>query len=198
MRRRTLLWMALGALVRAQGAGEEDLAQGRLLIASRALRDPNFAETVVLLLEMNGQGTVGLVINRRTKAPLSKVLPLPGDSKIGSDPVYSGGPVETSSALALLRSAAPVEGARHIIDDVYAVASRPLLDKTLAQGRDAGHFRVYLGYGGWAPGQLEAEVELGAWRILSAKSALVFDADPDALWDRLNRLSHTEIALLRR
>ncbi len=197
MRRRTLLWMVLGGLVRAQESGEQSLGQGRLLVASRALRDPNFAETVVLLIEMNGQGTVGLVINRRTKATLEKVLALPAGSKIGSDPVYSGGPVESSTALALMRSATEVEGARHVSDDIYVVATKPLLDKALAKNRDAEHFRVYLGYGGWAPGQLEAEVELGAWRILTAKSGLVFDDDPDSLWERLHRLSHTQIAMAR-
>lgn len=197
MRRRTLLFMALGGLARAQESGEQSLGQGRLLVASRELRDPNFAETVVLLIEMNGQGTVGLVINRRTKATLEKVLTLPAGSKIGSDPVYSGGPVESSAALALMRSATAVEGARHVSGDMYVVATKPLLDKALAESRDAGHFRVYLGYGGWAPGQLEAEVELGAWRILTAKSGLVFDEDPDSLWDRLHRLSHTQIAMAR-
>ncbi len=197
MRRRTLLWMALGGLVRAQESGEQGLGQGKLLVASRELRDPNFAETVVLLIEMNGQGTVGLVINRRTKATLEKVLTLPAGSKIGSDPVYSGGPVQSSAALALMRSATAVDGARHVSEDIYVVATKPLLDKALAESRDPGHFRVYLGYGGWAPGQLEAEVELGAWRILTARSGLVFDDDPDSLWDRLHRLSHTEIAMAR-
>ncbi len=194
MGRWVVLGFALGAALWAQDSGRQELANGKLLVAARALRDPNFAETVVLLVDVNDRGTIGLVLNRRTKAPLSKVFPLPEDSKIGADPVYSGGPVEPAGALALLASDKPSEGARRIFDGVYLASSRPLLDKALAEGRDANRFRVYLGYGGWAPGQLEAEVELGAWRVLAAKTGLVFDAEPDSLWDRLNRLAKTEIA----
>src|SRR5437764_5063498 len=90
-------------LVQAQGARAEDLMAGKLLVAQRKLRDPNFAETVVLLVHYDEDGAMGLVINRRTKFPLSRLFPEITGKPL-TDPVYAGGPVERTSGMALLKS----------------------------------------------------------------------------------------------
>ena len=87
----------------AQSTRGRDLAAGKFLVASRNLRDPNFAETVVLLVEYQEDGVVGLSINRRTRTPISRVLSVE-EAKRRPDPVYIGGPVEGKVVMALARS----------------------------------------------------------------------------------------------
>jgi putative transcriptional regulator len=93
-----------------QSQNPEDLSAGKLLVASRALADPNFAETVVLLVRCDAEGVVGLILNRRTNIPLSRVLEQFESAKDRSDPAYLGGPVETPAVFALLRSTAKLDG----------------------------------------------------------------------------------------
>ncbi|MBV9763136.1 MAG: YqgE/AlgH family protein [Acidobacteriaceae bacterium] len=178
---------------RAPTVDEPQLNTGSLLVASEKLRDPSFAESVVLILEHDTDvGTLGLIINRRTEVPLARIFP---DLKGGStDPVYAGGPVSITAVQALLRLPGEMDGARHVGDDVYATGSKELIEKAVREHTAPSKFRLYAGYAGWAPGQLEAEARLGAWSVLENRSRLVFDADPDSLWPRLTRESHMQIA----
>jgi putative transcriptional regulator len=187
------LWQAGGA---AQSVRTEDLAAGKLLVASRDLLDPNFVQTVVLLVRYSDDedSVVGLIINRRTQIPLSRVFPELKEAKGQSDPIYRGGPVERTAALALLRAPTKPEGAEHVFANVSMISSRPLLDKTIAARMDPSMFRVYLGYAGWTARQLQGEVELGAWHIFPGNAAAVFDTDPETLWSRLIRKTEERIA----
>jgi putative transcriptional regulator len=99
--------------------------------------------------------------------------------------------------LALLKSSTQPEDAKLVFGDVYLVASKALLQKTLAAKTDAAVFHVYVGYAGWGRGQLEHEVSLGAWHILPADSASVFHSDPDSVWPRLMRRTEVHIARSR-
>src|ERR1700677_3003594 len=100
----------------------DDLAVGRLLVASRDLGDPNFAKTVILLVHYDeDKGAVGLVLNKRTDVPISRVFHDLKEASGRSDPVYIGGPVELSSVLALLKSPAKPEGADKVFGDVYLI-----------------------------------------------------------------------------
>ena len=173
----------------------QELATGRFLVASRTLGDPNFAETVILLVHYSeDDGTVGLIVNRQTDIPLSRVFRDIRGAKDRKDPVYMGGPVEPGSVLALLKSASKPEEATRIFGDVYLISSRALLEKSLAGGAETNTFRVYLGYAGWGVGQLEHEMELGAWHVLPADASTVFDPDPDAVWTRMIRRTELRIA----
>jgi putative transcriptional regulator len=176
-------------------AQSDDLAVGKLLVASRDLGDPNFAKTVILLVHYNqDEGAVGLVLNKRTDVPISKVFhDLKGADGRG-DPVYIGGPVELNSVLALLKSASKPEGAERVFGNVYLISNKNLLTRTLASGAEAAVFHTYIGYAGWGAGQLEHEVELGAWHIMPADAGIVFPADPDSLWPRLILRTETQIA----
>jgi putative transcriptional regulator len=190
MKRLYLLSIAVAALcggsvMYAQSTREGDLGIGKLLVASRDLSDPAFAESVILVIHYDEGGTVGLMINRRTEVPIARAL---RDLKVGgdrSDPVYHGGPVEGTNVLALLRSRLQPDDAAPVFGDVYLVSTKSLLEKTLAKGVGPGEFRVYLGYCGWSHGQLENEVRQGAWQIFNRNSDLVFDSDAKSLWHRL-------------
>ena len=182
-------------LVQRAHARTEDIASGKFLVADKDLPDPNFAETVVLLVQYNDQGAMGLMINRRSKVPLSRLFPAAKDGKNGSDPIYAGGPVETAAGFGVLRSRTKPEEAQSVFGDVYLISTKVALEKTVAAGKESSVFRLYLGYCGWGAGQLEHEVELGAWHILPASSALVFDADPDSVWSRLIQKTELRIAL---
>jgi putative transcriptional regulator len=116
-----LLATAVPALLTAQTTRTGVLGPGKLLVASRDLRDPNFAETVVLLVHYDDDGVIGLVLNRRTKIPISRALEEVKGAKDRSDPIFLGGPVGRSGILALLRSRGKVEGAEHVFGDVYLV-----------------------------------------------------------------------------
>lgn len=172
-----------------------DLAVGKLLVASRDLGDPNFAKTVILLVRYDGdKGAVGLAINKRTDIPLSRAFQDLKEAKGRTDPIYIGGPVELSSVMALLKTSSKPEGASRVFGDVYLISDKDLLTQTLASNPEANVFHTYVGYSGWGPGQLEHEVELGAWHILPADAAMVFHADPDSVWERLIKQTELQIA----
>jgi putative transcriptional regulator len=189
---RFLCIAAVAALVApAQSVRPEDLGGGKLLVASKDLKDPNFAKTVVLLVRYDEEGVVGLVINHRSTVPLSSLFE---DLKDQTDPVYVGGPVETKSVLALLRSRVKPADAERVLADVSLIASEDLLQKTLSSGGEPENVRVYLGYAGWTVRQLENEVDQGAWFIFPGAAGLVFDSNPDSLWSRLIRRTEERIA----
>ena len=173
-----------------------DLAVGKLLVASRDLGDPNFAKSVILLVRYDqDKGAVGLTINKRTDIPISRAFHDLKEAQGRSDPIYIGGPVELDTVMALLKTSSKPEGASRVFGDVYLISDKDLLTRTLASNPEAAVFHTYVGYSGWGPGQLEHEVELGAWHILPGDAATVFHADPDALWQKL--IGQTELQIAR-
>jgi putative AlgH/UPF0301 family transcriptional regulator len=180
--------------VPVQSKDAKHLGVGKLLVASRGLADPNFAKTVVLLVQSDDQGVVGLILNRRTGLALSRVLEgFPG-AKDRSDPAYLGGPVEVPAVTALLQSPTKVEGADHIFGGVYVISTKTLLEQTLAARPAPQVFHVYLGYAGWTNEQLRNEVELGAWFIFPADTDVVFNSDPGSLWPQMIRKTEQKLA----
>src|SRR5246500_1660423 len=179
--------------VPVQSKNAKDLGAGKLLVASRDLADPNFAKTVVLLIHYDAEGVVGLILNRRTDVPLSRVLEGLKAAKDRSDPVYLGGPVETRAVFALLQSPAKLEGAEHIFGGVYLISTKTLFGQTISARPDPSVFHVYLGYAGWNNDQLRKEVELGAWFIFQADAPTVLNSDPDSLWRQM--IQKTELKL---
>jgi putative AlgH/UPF0301 family transcriptional regulator len=172
----------------------KDLGVGKLLVASRSLGDPDFARTVILLVRYDEKGALGLILNRRTDVPLSRVLDLEA-AKNRSDPVYLGGPVGPSAVFALLKSSAKMEKAENIFGGVYLISDKALFEQTISTRPDPGVFHVYLGYAGWTQDQLRTEAQLGAWFVLPADAATVFNSDPDSLW--LQMIQKTELQLAK-
>jgi len=176
-----------------QSKNAKDLGAGKLLVASRGLADPHFAQTVVLLVRDDANGVVGLILNRRTDLPISRVLDGIKAAKGRSDPVYSGGPVEPS-VFALLQSPAQVEAAEHIFGTVYMISTKLLFEQTISARPDPSSFHVYLGAAGWTNDQLRRELELGAWFIFQADAGTVFNADPDSLWPQMIQKTELKFA----
>lgn len=172
----------------------KSLGVGKVLVSSRGLGDPHFTQTVIVLIHFDEQGVVGLVLNRRTDVPISRVLDLKA-AKDRSDPVYLGGPVDPSAVFGLFQSTAKLEKAENIFAGVYLISDKDLFEQTLGAQRDSSVFRVYLGYAGWTPDQLRAEVKLGAWFVFPADAATVFTADPGSLW--MQKIQDTELHLAK-
>ncbi|MGO4882174.1 MAG: YqgE/AlgH family protein [Bryobacteraceae bacterium] len=189
---------ACAQVASAQSTRPEDLAAGKLLVASPDLPDPNFAQTVVLLVEYDDDGVVGLILNRRSKVPISRVLEELAGAKNRADPVYAGGPVGRTDVMALVRGRRAPGGAKRVVGDVFLVSSKEDMEKTFAGATDADTVHVYLGYSGWTMAQLQHELDLGAWYIFAGNAKAVFEQDPDALWQRLIRETELRIAFNRR
>jgi putative transcriptional regulator len=155
--------------------------KGQLLVATPPLVDPNFDRTVVFMVEHNEQGAFGLVLNRPTDAQLAAVIPEWAPAANEPAVMFIGGPVQTDAIIALgLR-----RGQR---DDAEGWVS--VLDSlgTVDLGRDpdvvgpVDSLRVFAGYSGWGPGQLDAELAANAWIVIDADLADPFTAEPDQLW----------------
>jgi putative transcriptional regulator len=167
---------------------------GQLLVATPVLTDPNFARTVVQLVQhSDDDGALGVVLNQPSETPLADVLP--GWALLAPDPVvvFVGGPVQESAAICLGRLA---PGER---DESYVpVPGAPWLG-TLNLEADAAQpvqeVRVFAGYAGWSPGQLEAEVEEGAWWVLDALPSDCFTPEPHRLWATVLRRQGMPLAL---
>ena len=199
-RRLQPLWIAgtaaAGALMFSTQFGfAQDPGIGKLLVARRDAPDAVFGKTVILLVRYQRDGTLGLVINRPTDIPVSRALPGVKGAERRDEPAYGGGPVATGTALALLRAnVMPEEGVAHIHGKVYAIANRPFLEKMLESKAGPAELRVFMGYSGWARGQLESEIESGFWHVLPADADLAFDAEPKTLWTRLVARAEQRIA----
>ncbi|MGC2793500.1 MAG: YqgE/AlgH family protein, partial [Candidatus Sulfotelmatobacter sp.] len=138
-----------------QSENPELLGVGKILVASRGLGDPHFAQTVILLVQYDTDGVIGLILNRRTELPVSRVL---GDYKAAkdrSDTVYFGGPVDSQQIWALRKSLpAKLDGATQICHGVYQIATKAQLEQTLSDRVVPKAFHVYLGDAGWHVDQL--------------------------------------------
>jgi putative transcriptional regulator len=185
--------LLVGSKTNAQ-SGSERLSPGTLLIASDKLVDPNFSETVVFIIRRDADaGALGVVLNRPMDLTLAKAFP---SMHATADPVYDGGPVSPDAVQALLRTTTKTADAEHIAGDIYAVVHKALLEKSITARLPSEKFRVYLGYAGWGPGQLENEIQQGAWSTMHT-AKYVFDSDPASLWQRLKRDSESQIAQTR-
>ena len=159
-----------------------DLRAGHLLVATPMLLDPNFAETVVLLLDADENGALGVVLNRPSTVPVADVLETWADVVAEPEVLFQGGPVSTEGALAVgrLRSLddAPV-GFREVTDDLGVIDLDTPVE--LVDGSLDG-MRIYAGYAGWGAGQLESEIEEGSWYVVSGEAGDAFRGDTESLW----------------
>ena len=174
----------------AQGEfAPSSVKKGVLLVASPSLNDPNFRETVVLIVEHGSEGTLGLILNRSTKVLLSEALPDLTVLKGTSYRLFAGGPVQPTLLLLLFRLKDPPADARSVFDGVYVGGTPKVLEGIITRAKPTETFRVFAGFASWAPGQLGYEMLQGAWATLPPDSSDIFDKDPATLWqDCLSRL----------
>jgi putative transcriptional regulator len=161
-----------------------DSLKGQLLLASPALFDPNFRRAVVLVTEHTDEGAAGLVLNRPSVTAVADAVPdlLPLVSE--EERVYVGGPVQESAVLVLAEFDDPDEAAMLVVDDVGFVPGDGDFDLLAAATR---RVRVFAGYAGWGPGQLEAELEESSWIVGSSPAPELFVEPEDDLWGRVLR-----------
>lgn len=180
---RIITWLvAVSWLLPAAVDADPRLAQGKLLVATELVQGELFAKTVVLLLHYDETGAFGLVVNRPTDVKPGELLE--DDEAIAgySGTLFWGGPVHMDSLRALLLTNDPPAGAEKIIESVYLVSFEDALEQGPA---DPAELRLFIGYAGWAPGQLDYEMARGSWRVLPASGELVFAEMPEKLWKRL-------------
>lgn len=152
--------------------------RGRLLVATPALVDPNFGRTVVLLLEHSPDGAVGVVLNRPSDRTVAELLPAWAEAVAEPGLVMIGGPVERQALIGL---GCPSGLAGPVVDDCGPV---DLADPSLLGPE---RVRVFAGYAGWGSGQLEREVEQGAWFVVRAEGGDCWHPRPRELWREVLR-----------
>ena len=165
----------------------EELAKGKFLLASRQLKDPNFRETVVLLIEYGLDGAMGLVINRPSAVKLATVFPDIEELKQREDTIYVGGPVAVNQMMLLIRSSKMPEDATAVVPNVYISSSWKELERLIKKTTKDERFRLFAGYAGWAPSQLDFERTRGDWYVLEADAESIFSQNPSELWQELIR-----------
>ena len=181
MQLRALLIAAALAVAGAAIAQQEDPANGLFLVAKPGLIDPNFRETVVLVTQTEDYSTVGVIINRPTDLKL-ELEGLPATRY--KDALFAGGPVMREVIVALFRSdSTPEAPAFHVLKDLYLSMHPQNLQALLERG--GARYRLYAGFSGWAPRQLESEMMRDGWYILPADVETVFRKDMTGVWQEL-------------
>jgi putative transcriptional regulator len=185
------------------GMTEVSSLTGRLLVATPALADPNFDRAVVLLLDHDEEGTLGVVLNRPTPVGVGDVLE-PWATLAGAPPVvFQGGPVSLDSALAL--AVVPGEARSRDGEDGEPLGWRRvhgaigLVDLEAPPellAAELGSLRIFAGYAGWGPGQLEDELVEGAWYVVESEPGDVSAPDPEQLWRSVLRRQRSELAMV--
>jgi putative transcriptional regulator len=173
---------------------------GRLLVATPLLTEDTFRRTVVQLLQHDEDGALGVVVNRPSHTPLSEVLP--GWALLAPEPVsvFVGGPVQQSAAICLgrlsLHTPLPDEDEEPSYVPVPGAPWLGTIDLDLEAADPVEEVRVFAGYAGWSPGQLEAEVAEGAWWVVDALPGDCFSQDPAHLWRDVLRRQGMPLALV--
>jgi len=180
-----LIWLLAPACAQAQ---QHLPANGVLLVAKPSLTDRNFSQTVVLVTQTEDGGTVGVIINRPTTLKLSQFLSEELPTGNYREPVYFGGPVMLKALVSVFRSEAPPAApAFHVLKDVYLTMHPDNIERLL---KDAtARYRIYAGFSGWIPRQLESEMMRDGWYFLPADEATIFREKTDGLWEELVELA---------
>jgi putative transcriptional regulator len=155
--------------------------KGHLLLAGPGLVDPNFRRSVVLVGEHSEEGAMGVVLNRPSEASVTEAVPELGALVDGSSVVHVGGPVQPSAIVVLAEFADPERAASLVVGDVGFLPAEVDPDE-LGELRQT---RVFAGYAGWGPQQLDAELDEGSWIVEPAEPEDVFTASPEELWSEV-------------
>ncbi len=170
-----------------------DSLAGQLLISASGLWDPNFRRAVVLIGHHDDEGAVGVVLNRVTSVTVLEAVPALSDLVDVGDPLFLGGPVQPQAAVVIADFEVPERA------EILALGSIGFLPQEAAPEEIGGirRARVFAGYAGWGPGQLEAEMEQESWIVEPARPEDVFTGEPEHLWDAVLKRKGPEYDLLR-
>jgi putative transcriptional regulator len=193
---RTLLLLALVAA--APGAMSQQPAAGRLLVSNPALNDPDFSQTVLLILIHEDSGTAAIFLNRPTWVEPAEAFPEVEALGSYDGELYRGGPVAPAELLLLFEhEGAPPAGVLPILDGVYFSPNPDLLDEMDLDASDAPRARLFAGRAEWGPSQLAREIADGRWRVVDADADDLFAEDATGLWQRMPLAGDGVTAFLR-
>jgi putative transcriptional regulator len=170
-------------------------ARGQLLIAGPSLIDQNFWRTVVLMVEHNREGALGLVLNRPSETSIGDAVPQLDELLDSDDPLFVGGPVQPSAVIVLAEFEDASDAALIAFDDVGVLGTGASLEDPVSGVRRG---RAFVGHAGWGPGQLDGELERGDWILEPATVEDAFSADPEALWPEVLTRKGGSYALIAR
>jgi putative transcriptional regulator len=175
--------------------GHMDSLQGQLLVASPALADPNFARAVIAVANHDEDGALGIILNRPSDTEVVDAVPELEDVVDVDEVVFVGGPVQPAAIVVLAEFEDPAEAAFLVVGGIGLVSDRTGLDRlaTVTARR-----RIYAGYAGWGPGQLEGELEREDWIVEPALPEDVFSEEPIDLWGRVLDRKGGQFRLLAR
>jgi putative transcriptional regulator len=173
------------------GASSPSDLSGHFLISEINLTDPNFFRSVILMITHDTEGAFGLVVNRPSKFTLGELVEGVEDTPAAGIPVYVGGPVQ-QELLFVLHAEFPdfsdsEAGERPVDGVVFEPATRPLLTYLKEQWSELSEHerptvRLYAGYAGWGPGQVETELRAESWVVLKAAFGIIFHPNPEQGW----------------
>lgn len=173
-------------------AGMPATIRGHFLVAGPRLRDPNFFKSVVLVVEHNEEGAMGLVVNRPSAVTVVSALAGHFDLPCASGFVYQGGPVEQTALFILHNSQLLDPDETPIIPDLFIGSCADVFEQVVSQAvmDDSIHYRIFSGCSGWGGGQLEDELSRGDWLVVKAELDNVFSENPYEVWDHLVEKVH--------
>ena len=169
---------------------------GQLLVATEDMADPRFIETVIYIVRQNTEGTFGLVINRPLgNGPIDDLLKGFGAEAKQSKrevTVHYGGPVSTLQGFVLHSDDFMLDSSIKVKDGISMTSDIKMIE-AIASGKGPKQFLIMLGYAGWAPGQLEAEIKSNAWFVVAGEKSLIFDKDAEKKWQRASDRRQTPL-----
>jgi putative transcriptional regulator len=168
--------------------------RGQLLIAGPSLLDPNFWRTVVVVVEHNEDGALGLVLNRPSETTVGEAVPELEELVDREEPLFIGGPVQPSAVVVLAQFEDPTDAALMAFDDIGVLATASQSDPVAGVRRA----RAFVGHSGWGPGQLDDELSRGDWILEPARSADAFSGGPGELWSEVLTRKGGSYALVAR
>lgn len=176
-----------------------DSLRGQFLIAAKKLVDPNFYRSVVLIVEHNDEGAMGLVVNRPSSVSVANALAEHFDLSRTDDLVYIGGPVQPSALFVLHNRSELDPHEVAVVPGLYVGSSADVFESVVHSAVDEEsemQFRIFCGCAGWAPGQLEGEIDRGDWFHVPATAEMLFCEDPYDVWDALRCQVHRSPELM--
>jgi putative transcriptional regulator len=182
-----LVIAALAQMPHLVAAQQEKFLTGRLLVALPEMKDPRFSEAVIYIVRHDREGAFGLVINRvLTTAPIEEVLAGFGIDETGGKgeiAIHYGGPVSPRQGFVLHSDDIVRENSTRV-NDGMAITSDPTLIRDISLGKGPRQFLLIVGYAGWAPGQLEQELQNKAWFSIPADREIIFSKQTEKKWQR--------------
>ncbi|RMF13016.1 MAG: YqgE/AlgH family protein [Alphaproteobacteria bacterium] len=179
--------------------GPNPYLEGQLLLAMPAMGDPRFERAVVFVCSHSEEGAMGLIVNRPFQGLTFRELLEQLDIEVGEPvvdiPIQVGGPVETGRGF-VLHSTDFIQETSLVVTETIALTATVDILKAIAEGKGPRHRLLALGYAGWAPGQLEAEIQANGWLTAPADEELIFNTPLEDIWPRAMQMLGVDVSML--